>query len=235
MTANKKSWTEQAQADTVKKNDAQTTYRVTLSNNQDYSEVLDISGARTMMLDSLNNISSDTLKIYIASANTAAVRGFPGGDFATGSITYGAPAVGDTVVIDGTTCTCVAAAPGANEFSNITELEALVDAVSGVNSYADATAIHISASAGGTAGNSITLAVGVGNTGTMAVSGATLSGGAATDEWGEEYLNNTGVNPFAVANAQILGISAVGLCALIVVRDGEADGDINFAVSITNI
>lgn len=96
---------------------------------------------------------------------------------ATGSITYGAPDNGDTVIVDGNTFTKVAAAPGAGEFSTIAELEALVEAVAGVNSSEDGTTVSITAATPGAAGNSITLALGGGNTGTMSVSGATLTGG----------------------------------------------------------
>lgn len=234
MAASSRAWTEQDQADTVKKNDAQTISRCTLKKNQDYSEVLDISGAREVMLDSLGNISSDALKFYFCSANTAAVRGFPGGAFATGSITYGTPVATDTVVIDGTTCTCVAGAPGANEFSSIAELEVLADAIANINSDQNGTVVSLAWDTGGVAGNAATLSLGVGNTGTMAVSGSTFSGGSAADEWGEEYKNNIGNNPFGAANAQIVGMDVVGLTGLIVVRNGEADGDITFAVGIRN-
>lgn len=104
-----------------------------------------------------------------------------GADYATGSITYGAPDVGDTVIVDGNTFTCVASGAGAGEFSDITELEALVEAVTGVNSAVDGGDINITAAARGVAGNAITLALGVGNTGTMDISGATLTGGVDGD------------------------------------------------------
>lgn len=98
---------------------------------------------------------------------------------ATGSITYGAPDNGDTVVVDGNTFTKVAAAPAAGEFTTIAELTALVNALATVNATDDGTTISIVADTAGTAGNSITLSVGGGNTGTLAVSGATLTGGEA--------------------------------------------------------
>ena len=98
---------------------------------------------------------------------------------ASGYIDYGAPANGDTVIVDGNTFTKVAAAPGAGQFSNITELEALVEAVSGITSSVSGQRILVAATAPGTAGNSKTLALGGGNTGTMSISGATLTGGVA--------------------------------------------------------
>lgn len=104
-----------------------------------------------------------------------------GADYATGSITFGAPDDGDTVIVDGNTFTKVAAAPGAGEFTDITELEALVEAVTGVNSVVDGGDINITAAARGVDGNAITLALGGGNTGTMAISGATLTGGVDGD------------------------------------------------------
>lgn len=96
---------------------------------------------------------------------------------ATGSITYGAPADTDTVIVNGTTFTKVAAAPGAGEFTSIAELEALIEALTGINSSQDGTTIAITSQATGAGGNAITLALGEENTGTMAISGATLTGG----------------------------------------------------------
>lgn len=96
---------------------------------------------------------------------------------AVGSITYGVPVDGDTVLVNGTTCTKVAAAPGANEFSNIAELEALCEAVAGINSTENGTVVSLTAATPGSAGNALTLSLGGGNTGTMAISGATFTGG----------------------------------------------------------
>jgi hypothetical protein len=84
--------------------------------------------------------------------------------------------VGTTIIVNGTTFTYVAAAPGAGEFSTIGELEALVEAVTGVNSSENGTVVAITAAVAGVAGNAITLARA--GTGTLAVSGATLTGGA---------------------------------------------------------
>lgn len=233
MPAVERTFTAQDQV-SVRKRDAQSIFRVTLTADYDYAE-LDISGASEISLDSLGSISADTIKAYFASANTAAVRGVPGGGaVATGSITYGVPATADTVIVNGNTFTKVAAAPGAGEFTSISELEALVEAVALIHSSQDGTTITIDADAGGTAGNAITLALGGGNTGTMAISGATLTGGTDTDEWGSNYLNDAGVNPFAAANDKIVGLNVVGMNRLRIVRSGIADGDITFAVGIRN-
>jgi len=234
MSATQRSWVEQAQSDTFKRNDAQTIQRATLEENHDYTEVLDISAANKLGFDSLDKISSDSLLMYICSSNDDAVRGFPGGMRATASITFGVPATNDTVVINGTTCTKVAAGPGANEFVTIAQLEVLADAIANIDSSASATAVSLAAAAGGTAGNAYTLALGGGNTGSMAISGATFAGGAATDEWGDEYKLSTGTNPFDANNAQTGPLSAFGYCGLLILRDGEADGDIIIAAAIAN-
>lgn len=84
---------------------------------------------------------------------------------------------GDTVIVNGVTMRKVASAPGALEFSSIVELEALTEAVTGVDSSQNGTVVSLAASATGTAGNAFTLALGASNTGTMAVSGATFTGG----------------------------------------------------------
>ena len=100
---------------------------------------------------------------------------------AVGSITFGTPVDNDTVIVNGTTLTKVAATPGANEFTNIAELEALIEAIADINSSQDGTTISIEAAATGAAGNEITLALGAENAGDMAISGATLTGGIAAD------------------------------------------------------
>jgi phage tail sheath gpL-like len=110
-------------------------------------------------------------------AQATVVYGTPdAAEFASGSITYGVPVDGDTVIVNGTTLT-KAAAGGAAEFSTIGELEALIEALTGINSSENGTVITITAASRGAAGNAITLALGGGNTGTMAISGATLTGG----------------------------------------------------------
>jgi hypothetical protein len=78
-----------------------------------------------------------------------------------------------TVTVNGTLCTCVASAPGANQFSNIAELEALTEAVSGITSSQDGTTVSLSYTAGA-AGNAIAMSkTGAG----LALSGALLTGG----------------------------------------------------------
>ncbi len=94
---------------------------------------------------------------------------------ATGAITYNTPVATDTVVVSGNTFTCVASSPSVGEFSSISELTALIDAISGLSATDNGTTITILADAGD-AGNSVTLAIGS-NIGSLAISGATLTGG----------------------------------------------------------
>lgn len=82
------------------------------------------------------------------------------------------------VVVNGTTFSYVASAPGANEFSTIGELNTLVNALASISSTSNGTVITITADTAGAAGNAITLALGANTTGTLSVSGATLTGGA---------------------------------------------------------
>jgi hypothetical protein len=99
--------------------------------------------------------------------------------------------VGDTIIVNSNTFTCVISSPAANQFSSIAELEVLVEAVTDINSSVVGATILVEAAAPGVAGNAITLAVGVANAGTMAVSGATLTGGVdATYTDAIEFLNS---------------------------------------------
>jgi len=82
-----------------------------------------------------------------------------------------------SVVVNGTTCTYVAAAPAANQFSSIGELTTLVTAIADISSTNNGTVVSIVADTAGTAGNAITLALGANIAGTTTVSGATLTGG----------------------------------------------------------
>jgi hypothetical protein len=68
------------------------------------------------------NYTFDNVRMH---AEAVITYGTPvGADYATGSITYGAPDNGDTVIVNGTTFTKVAAAPIGDQFTDITELEA---------------------------------------------------------------------------------------------------------------
>jgi len=129
---------------------------------------------------------------------------------AQGSITYGEPAVGDTVIVNSETLTCVAAAPSAGEFSSIAELEALVEALTGINSEVADGVINIVAAAPGVAGNAITLALGESNAGTMAISGATLTGGVDAT-YSDPIEFSGGMNPEQVdAVIDIDALTAAG-------------------------
>lgn len=93
---------------------------------------------------------------------------------ASGTVTYGSPSNGDTITVDGNEFTKVASSPGADEFSSISELTALIQALSSVNATDNGTIITIVAATSGTDGNSITLA----KTGAaLTLSDTTLLGG----------------------------------------------------------
>lgn len=173
-----------------------------------------------------------------------------GADYATGSITYGAPDDGDTVIVDGNTFTKVAAAPGAGEFSNIAELEALVEAVTGLNSSEDGSVISITATTRGTAGNAVTLALGGGNTGTMAVSGATLTGGVDGDTvevdgntftcvvgtaGANEFSNITELETLVEAVSGINSSAAGGVISITADAPGTAGNAITLALGGSNV
>lgn len=104
---------------------------------------------------------------------------------ASGTITYGAPGNGDTVEVNGHIFTKVASSPGANQFSTAANLATAIDALDEVTAVNNAGTITVTAVAKGTGGNAYTLSVDGDNTGTMAVSGATLENGysLAADEF----------------------------------------------------
>lgn len=86
---------------------------------------------------------------------------------------------GDTVVVNGTTFTCVDAGATGNQFTSAATLATLINALANINAANSSGTITIKADAVGTTGNTYTLALGGSNTGTLAISGATLTGGAA--------------------------------------------------------
>lgn len=97
---------------------------------------------------------------------------------ASGTITYGTPADGSTVIVTGPTggpftFTKVAATPGANQFTTIAELTALIEAIDGLGATNDGLAITVTVTVPGTGPNAWTI------TGTSAYStlSVTFSGG----------------------------------------------------------
>ncbi|PIR19821.1 MAG: hypothetical protein COV45_09210 [Deltaproteobacteria bacterium CG11_big_fil_rev_8_21_14_0_20_47_16] len=141
---------------------------------------------------SLSNVISLTAVVAGVAGNAIALSAVTGGGnisvsganlaggldavAAGGTITFGIPADGDTVTVDGSLFTKVPGPPGANEFSNIGELTALIEALANVNATDDGLIITVTAANPGTAGNSITMvsASGAG----LTLSGATLLGGS---------------------------------------------------------
>lgn len=82
-----------------------------------------------------------------------------------------------SVLVNGSTFSYVTSSPGASEFSSISELNTLVNALANITSTTNGTVISIVADVAGAAGNAITLVRGVNTAGTLSVSGATLTGG----------------------------------------------------------
>lgn len=117
-------------------------------------------------------------------SSTSGVGEFVDGDVAvaSGVLTFGTPNNDSTVVVTGPTggpytFTKVAAAPGADEFTDITELEALIEAIPGLNASEDSTDITITVASVGADANSWTI------TGTDSYSALniTFSGGVGSD------------------------------------------------------
>lgn len=161
------------------------------------AEVVSVSGS-AVSIQIANGVSTAT-QIKAAFDASAAADGAA----ATGTITYGSPSNGDTVVVNGTVLT-KAAAGGAAAFSTIGELEALIEALTGINASENGTVITITAAAKGTAGNAITLA----KTGTaLVLSGPTLTGG--TDRW-SCTISGTGSNAQVTVNDVAVSTGAVG-------------------------
>lgn len=125
---------------------------------------------------------------------------------ATGTVTYGSPTPGDTINVDGNTFTAVASGPGAGEFSSITELTALIDALSTVGATDDGSTITVTASTAGVAGNAIVFSSA---DFTLSPVSGTLSGGVdAVKATGTITISadpTTVDNPAAVTDATMEG------------------------------
>ena len=127
-----------------------------------------VSGSASALSVQIQNGVSTATQIA-AAVNASTAKALK----ASGTITYGSPSNGDTLVANGTTFT-KAASGGAAAFSTIAELTALIDAVAGLDATDDGTTITVVAATPGVAGNALTLA----KTGSaLVLSGATLTGG----------------------------------------------------------
>lgn len=133
-----------------------------------------LSGVSAAAVDAVVTVTADAHGVAgnaIALATSYAGAATVSGAFLTGGI------AGDTVIVNGTTLTCVDKNAGAGQFTTITELEVLTEAISGIDSSENGTVVSLVAATAGEAGNALTLALGGANTGTMTVSGATFTGG----------------------------------------------------------
>lgn len=131
-----------------------------------------------------------------------------------GTVTFGAPANGDTLTVDGNVFTKVGAAPAANEFVTIAELTALIDGLGSVNAVDDGAIITITAAVPGAAGDLIALA----KTGAaLTLSGNFLAGGAdAIAATGQITFDTTPTvidNPAEISDVAMAG-GADGLTSL---------------------
>lgn len=147
--------------------------------------------------------------------------GIGAGTAASGYITYGSPTNGDTVIVNGTTFTKAASGNGSTTFSTIAELCTLIDALANIGATQNGTTITITASTTGEAGNSYTIARA--GAGTLAVSGATLTGGANGDTTKDTVLNLI-LDMACNRLDQILGVSTL---AKHTVTDELFDGSVS--------
>lgn len=115
--------------------------------------------------------------------------GIAKGTYAVATITYGSPVNDDTVVVNGSTFTKKASGNGTTQFSTIAELTSLINALANIHATNDGSIITITADAVGEAGNAYTLALGGSNSGTMAISGATFTGGTSGNTSKDELLD----------------------------------------------
>jgi len=142
---------------------------------------LDVEGLREISTvvcgaDTASSLSGDYFDLTDRSTYAVRVWYNMPATAAFGSVTYGSPALADTLVVNGTTFTKVASAPTSVQFTTIEELTALIDGEALISATDDGTTISIVADTAGTAGNAITLA----KTGSaLTLSAATLMGGTA--------------------------------------------------------
>jgi hypothetical protein len=128
-------------------------------------------------------ITDLTLKLEAEVAGYSAIattETLVNGSFGAETLTGGLNST--SVNVNGTTFSYVNSSPGANQFSNIAQLNALVTGLAGITSVISGTGntILVTADTAGTAGNSIVLARGANTAGTLSVTGSgTLSGGSA--------------------------------------------------------
>ncbi|MGV8983128.1 cell wall-binding repeat-containing protein [Clostridium sp.] len=180
-------------------------------------------GNATTVFNNLKKVGSVVNGAFSITQGKAAVTGVA----ATGTIAFGTPVLGDKVKVNGTEFKYVTTiVDAATDYTNITELEALVEAVTGVDSVVATTNIELTATPVGIAGNDITLSKT--GTGTTTVSGAKLVGGIDTVIAVNEKADLTMAKAFAAGN---LEVTVNGVVKTVVVTAGESAIDIATAVS----
>lgn len=167
----------------------------------------------------------------------------------SGTITYGAPSNGDTIVItglptDGTKTFTKAASAGAAAFSSIAELTALIDALTDLSASDDGTTITIVVVTKGTAMNSATIT----GTGAYVALSLTFSGGQdaavltvkghaliESTDWNSVTNNNTAADNLAAAIDALSEVSAANPAAaaitVLAATEGELGNEITLATS----
>ena len=196
-----------------------------------------LSGVTAAAVDAVITVTADAHGVAgnaITLATSYAGAASVSGAHLTGGV------AGDTVVVNGTTLTCVDKNAGAGQFTDIAGLEALTEAISGIDSSQDGTTVSLVAATAGEAGNALTLALGGSNTGTMTVSGATFTGGRdhavftlddvivtqGTGFTAETSNSVTATNIAAALDAATNGnASAVGAVVTCVAADDGTDGN----------
>lgn len=164
------------------------------------------------------------------------------------TLTGGADAIAASTITfnDGTehVFTCVAATPGANEFSSISELSALFDALDSVSASQDGTDVTITAATAGAAANAFTLAhTGAG----LTPAAATLTGGidalsitvgTSTVVEGTDFnaasSNNTTATNLAAAIDALPGVSAAAVGAVVTITSDTYGTGGNTTVLVTS-
>lgn len=221
--------------DTVTVNGVVFTKATSGSGNQ-FSSIAELTAAITALAN-ISATDNGTVITIVADARgtagnayTLVLGGANSGTMSVSGATFTGGLEGDTVIVNGSTFTAVASAPGANEFSNITELEVLCEAVTGIDSTENGTVVSLSAATAGTAGNAYTLALGGANAGTMTVSGATFTGGkevetitvngnvlTANVDFTAETSNDATATNLATAIAALDNVTASAVAAVVTV------------------
>jgi hypothetical protein len=152
---------------------------------------------------------------------------------------------GDTVGVQGNIFTCVATVTdAATQFSNITELEALIEAITDISSSQNGTVVSMVAVTAGTAGNAYSITIGAFNAGTMSASGTLFTGGrnnatvtvaghalTAGTDFTASVSNDSTATSLALAIDGLAEVSS-GAVAAVVTVTAIAEGEIGNSITL---